>query len=207
MLAVILCGGSGTRLWPVSREAVPKPFMKIGGGRSLLQRTALRARALGAEDCVVVTNAEYTFKTAEEFAALGKEGPAACPVAAGTDGPQYGAGHRRRLRSPGQARSGRRAADHPARRPPHPGREALRRRGGKRGSTWPSEGKIVLFGIQPTLPETGFGYIECAAVPKGDEAQLVRRFVEKPTPEKAAEYLWPATTCGTAGCSASPRRR
>ena len=42
MLAVILCGGSGTRLWPVSREAMPKPFMKIGAGPSLLQRTALR---------------------------------------------------------------------------------------------------------------------------------------------------------------------
>ena len=76
MLAVILCGGSGTRLWPVSREAMPKPFMKLGAGPSLLQRTALRARSLGAEDCLVVTNADYTFKTAEEFAELGKNGPA-----------------------------------------------------------------------------------------------------------------------------------
>ena len=52
-----------------------------------------------------------------------------------------------------------------------------------------SEGRIVLFGIQPTLPETGFGYIECAAVPVGDAAQPVRRFVEKPSPEKATEYV------------------
>jgi len=52
-----------------------------------------------------------------------------------------------------------------------------------------AQGQIVLFGIQPTLPETGFGYIECTAIPKDDHAQPVRRFVEKPTPEKAAEYL------------------
>ena len=54
---------------------MPKPFMKIGGGASLLQRTALRARTLGADECLVVTNAEYTFKTVEEFASLGKDGP------------------------------------------------------------------------------------------------------------------------------------
>ncbi len=59
-----------------------------------------------------------------------------------------------------------------------------------------SQGRIVLFGIHPTLPETGFGYIECAAVPMGDEAQAVRRFVEKPSVELATEfvaagsYLW-----------------
>ena len=45
MLAVILSGGAGARLWPVSRQAMPKPFMKIGGEHSLLQRTALRAAA------------------------------------------------------------------------------------------------------------------------------------------------------------------
>src|SRR5512145_979598 len=86
MLAVILCGGSGTRLWPVSREAMPKPFMKIGGGTSLLQRTALRARAVGADECVVVTNAQYTFKTAEEFAVLGAAGRSRVGVLVGAIG-------------------------------------------------------------------------------------------------------------------------
>ena len=70
MLSVILSGGVGKPVWPVSREATPKPFMKIGGGWSLLQRTALRAAKVGAPACLVVTNAEYAFKTAEEFAAL-----------------------------------------------------------------------------------------------------------------------------------------
>jgi mannose-1-phosphate guanylyltransferase/mannose-6-phosphate isomerase len=51
------------------------------------------------------------------------------------------------------------------------------------------DGGIVLFGIRPTMPETGFGYIECGAIPAGDEPQTVARFVEKPNVEAAAEYL------------------
>ncbi|MEF9943896.1 MAG: sugar phosphate nucleotidyltransferase, partial [Burkholderiaceae bacterium] len=75
MLAVILSGGSGTRLWPVSREAQPKPFMRIGAGPSLLQRTALRAKRAGAPRCLIVTNGDYTFRTLEEIEGLGANGP------------------------------------------------------------------------------------------------------------------------------------
>jgi len=64
MLAVVLSGGSGTRLWPVSREATPKPFMRIGNGPSLLQRTLGRAAAAGVTDALVVTNREYGFSHA-----------------------------------------------------------------------------------------------------------------------------------------------
>jgi len=52
-----------------------------------------------------------------------------------------------------------------------------------------TEGRIVLFGIRPTIPETGFGYIEAEGAPLGDHAQNVLRFVEKPNLEKATEYL------------------
>lgn len=188
MLAIILCGGSGTRLWPVSREAMPKPFMKIGNGPSLLQRTALRARKVGADECLVVTNAEYVFKTVEEFAELKAAAPAGLqlllePVGRNT-APAIAAAC---AVLDAQGKGGEALivlpADHLildesrfAEVVAHAARLA-------------SEGQIVLFGIQPTLPETGFGYIECAAVPSGDEAQRVRRFVEKPSPEKATEYL------------------
>ena len=188
MLAIILCGGSGTRLWPVSREAMPKPFMRIGEGPSLLQRTALRAKRLGAESSVVVTNAEYTFKTIEEFTALGESAPAELqlllePVGRNT-APAIAAACCL-LQAQGKADEPLIVlpADHLIQ------NEARFAEVAANAARLASEGRIVLFGIQPTLPETGFGYIECAAVPIGDAPQTVRRFVEKPSPEKATEYL------------------
>ena len=71
MIPVILSGGSGTRLWPVSRETVPKPFMRLGGSHSLLQRTLSRALPLAqGGHAAIVTNQEYFFKTREEVAAM-----------------------------------------------------------------------------------------------------------------------------------------
>ena len=188
MLAIILCGGSGTRLWPVSREAMPKPFMRIGDGPSLLQRTALRSRRLGADSCLVVTNGEYTFKTIEEFTELGEKAPADLqlllePVGRNTAPAiaaaccvleKQGRTHEPLIILP---------ADHLIQ------DEARFAEVAGHAARLAGEGRIVLFGIHPTLPETGFGYIECAAVPVGDAAQPVRRFVEKPSPEKATEYV------------------
>jgi|ERR1700674_447513 len=69
---VILCGGAGTRLWPVSREAVPKPCLCVADGQSLLQKAFLRAASLaGVTEAVVVANREYYFQTRDEFKALG----------------------------------------------------------------------------------------------------------------------------------------
>src|SRR5262245_38566690 len=184
MLAIILCGGSGTRLWPVSREAMPKPFMRIGSGPSLIQRTALRARSVGADTCIVVTNAEYTFKTIEEITALGTEAPSQLqlllePVGRNT-APAIAAACVL-LQSQGRADEPLISlpADHLIQ------DEARFASVAAHAATLAASGQIALFGIQPTLPETGFGYIECTAVPVGDAAQTVRRFVEKPSPEKA----------------------
>jgi mannose-1-phosphate guanylyltransferase len=188
MLAIVLCGGSGTRLWPVSRESMPKPFMRVGGGPSLLQRTVRRAVKVGANACIVVTNAEYTFKTIEEITALGESDAVELrlllePVGRNT-APAIAAACCL-LEAQGRA-------DEPL--IVLPADHLIRDEGRfakvvARAADLASAGRIVLFGIQPTLPETGFGYIECAAVPVGDEAQSVRRFVEKPSPEKATEYL------------------
>ena len=72
LIPVILSGGAGSRLWPVSREALPKPFMRLGGTRSLLQRTFERALPLAdAGRAVVVTNQDYFFRTREELRAVG----------------------------------------------------------------------------------------------------------------------------------------
>src|SRR5271169_1419920 len=68
LVPVILCGGAGTRLWPVSREALPKPFMKLGDGRSLLRRTLDRAAGLSADCARIVTNRDYYFLSRDELA-------------------------------------------------------------------------------------------------------------------------------------------
>jgi mannose-1-phosphate guanylyltransferase/mannose-6-phosphate isomerase len=188
MLSIILCGGSGTRLWPVSREAMPKPFMRIGDGPSLLQRTALRARKVGASECLVVTNGEYVFKTVEEFAGLGEAAPAGLqlllePVGRNT-APAIAAAC---AVLEAQDKAGEplivMPADHLIQDEDRFAQVAAH------AARLASDGHIVLFGIRPTLPETGFGYIECAVAPAGDQPQRVRRFVEKPSPEKATEYL------------------
>jgi len=187
MLAVILSGGSGTRLWPVSREAMPKPFMRLGNGASLLQRTLTRAVGAGCNECLIVTNREYGFRTGEEVEAMRKDAPrsthlmlepvgrntAAAIAAAAVWALDAGHGEEPLLVLP---------ADHLIQ--DEARFAALVRQAG----TLASAGRIVLFGIRPTMPETGFGYLECGDAGT-DGSAAVRRFVEKPDAAKAAEYL------------------
>ncbi|MCD6681343.1 MAG: mannose-1-phosphate guanylyltransferase/mannose-6-phosphate isomerase [Burkholderiaceae bacterium] len=155
LIPVVLSGGAGTRLWPVSREAFPKPFMKLGGASSLLQRTLDRALPLAdGGRAAIVTNREYFFKTREEV-----DG---CPGARGVRVTQ--------LLEP----VGRNTA--PA--------VALARQAAELAAA----GSIVLFGIRPSVPETGFGYIEMGDA-LGGEARAVRRFVEKPDAALAVQFL------------------
>ncbi len=187
MLAVILSGGSGTRLWPVSRESLPKPFMRLDSGASLLQRTVARAMACGCRECVIVTNREYGFRTSEELEAM-RSGAAAsaqllleptgrntAPAIAVAALWAIAAGHRDQplLVLP---------ADHLIQ---DQGRFAAL---AAQAADLARAGKIVLFGIRPTMPETGFGYLECEA-PGADGASVVKRFVEKPDTATATEYL------------------
>ena len=72
LVPVILSGGAGARLWPVSREAFPKPFIRLADGSSLLRRTLARAaRVGGVSNVVTVTNREYYFLTRDEYASRG----------------------------------------------------------------------------------------------------------------------------------------
>jgi mannose-1-phosphate guanylyltransferase/mannose-6-phosphate isomerase len=187
MLAVILSGGSGTRLWPVSREAMPKPFMRIGAGPSLLQRTVARAVGAGCGDCLIVTNREYGFRTSEELDAMRGNAPrsvhlllepvgrntAPAIAAAALWAAAAGHGDEPLLVLP---------ADHLIQDEPRFAMLAQQAR------ELALAGRIVLFGIRPTMPETGFGYLECGATGT-DGAAAVLRFVEKPDAEKAAEYV------------------
>jgi mannose-1-phosphate guanylyltransferase len=76
LVPVILSGGAGTRLWPVSREGHPKPFMRLADGQSLLQKTFLRgARQEGAGEVLTITNRDYYFRSKDEYAALRQREP------------------------------------------------------------------------------------------------------------------------------------
>src|SRR3982751_5117993 len=75
LIPVVLSGGAGTRLWPVSREALPKPFIKLPGGESLLLKTARRALACAqGGEVLTITNREYYFLTRDEYEPLEKNG-------------------------------------------------------------------------------------------------------------------------------------
>ena len=76
IVPVILSGGAGTRLWPLSREAAPKPFMPLPDGETLLGKTATRATAIpGSRGLVTVTNRDYYFRTKDVYAGLGTSEP------------------------------------------------------------------------------------------------------------------------------------
>jgi len=187
IIPVILCGGAGTRLWPVSRESMPKPFMRVGD-KSLLHRTWDRAWSVpGVSHAAIVTNIAYSYKTAEELmnerearnASLllepfGRNTAPAVALAALWARANFG-GDAVMLVMP---------ADHLME-----NAAEFRRAVAQAADVAATHDSLVLFGITPTGPETGFGYIEWGPAIGESRAHKVNRFVEKPSAEKAAEYI------------------
>ena len=183
---VILCGGSGTRLWPLSRQARPKQFLPLVTSRSLLQDTVARVAAMA--ECaapVLVSHDEHRFVVAEQMQDIAVK-PAAHilePMARNTaPAIAVAALHLRKL-DPGALMlvlpSDHAITDAAA------FHDAVRK-----AAACAASGLLVTFGIRPARPDTGFGYIERgAAVEGGSGAFRIQRFVEKPDAETARGYL------------------
>lgn len=188
IIPVILSGGAGSRLWPVSREAAPKPFMKLGGELSLLQRTLRRAAPLASQGRIgIVTNKEYLFRTRDEVADLPLKPRVEVTQLLEPQGrntaPAIAMAALWALDIDPQATLLVLPADHLI-----PDEEAFQR-AARTAADSAADGSFVLFGIQPTAPETGFGYIEAGAADGRGDARPVKRFVEKPPAEQALQYL------------------
>jgi mannose-1-phosphate guanylyltransferase len=181
LVPVILSGGAGTRLWPVSRELHPKPFIRLADGLSLLQKSFLRAKGLpGAVEVQTVTNRDLFFKTADEYRETGPiplplgfilepEGRNTAPAiaaAALTIHKNYGPKAVMLFLTADHL-----IADVPA------FTQAV-----QTAVKLAETGKLVTFGINPEAPETGYGYIEA-------DGNIVRRFVEKPDLQTAESYI------------------
>ncbi len=180
IVCVILCGGSGTRLWPLSRKALPKQFVPLVQGKSLLRLTLERAALLGDQPMVVASE-DHRFLVLECTAEAGLQATILLePVARNTAAAMASAA----LNLPADALLLFLPADHHI-----PDAEAFVR-AIRSGVAAASAGSIVTFGVSPTFPSTAYGYIEQgAALPGQGGAHAVRRFVEKPDAQRAQELL------------------
>lgn len=190
---VIMCGGSGKRLWPVSRRDCPKQFQRLSSDRSLLQETVLRARdALGLGAPLVLCNADHRFMVAEHLAEIGID-PAAiiCEPAVRNTAPALAVAAQflREIDPEGVMLA--MPADH------YIGDGEAFAASLAKGRLAAERDHLVTFGIEPDRPETGYGYIEEGESLEGiDGSKMVRRFLEKPTRDVAetlvaeGSYLW-----------------
>ena len=184
ILPVVLAGGSGTRLWPLSRELHPKQFLALTGSRSMMQETLLRLATLeGALDPCIVCNEEHRFLAAEQCREIGcswstmllestprNTAPAAtlaaCHALGNGDDPAL-------LVVPSDG-----YVEHAGR-----FREAV-----AAGLGPATAGRLVTFGIPPSAPETGYGYIRGGET-LGGPVRRVAEFVEKPDRATAGRYV------------------
>jgi mannose-1-phosphate guanylyltransferase/mannose-6-phosphate isomerase len=187
---VILSGGAGTRLWPLSRELYPKQLLALTGERTMLQQTALRLSGLGSAPPVVVCNEAHRFLVAEQLRQLHIEPKAVVlePVGRNT-APDIALAALAAVNLSGGA-----AADDPellVLPADHVIKDvAAFQRAVRLALPAVQQGKLVTFGIVPDAPETGYGYIQRGAATAADSGVYkIARFVEKPSLERAQQFL------------------
>ncbi len=194
--AIIPAGGSGTRLWPLSRRAYPKFLRPLPGPRTMIQETVDRLVPLTQTDNFqIVTGADHAAAIAEQLPELSAGALVVEPAPRGT-GPAIGLGVALAARNDPNAIVGSFAADHYVRFPERFQDDV------RAAISVANEGYLVTIGIEPEYPETGYGYIHVGdelGEYQGRSARRVQRFVEKPDLATArsyvesGEYLWNAS--------------
>ena len=183
---VVLSGGSGTRLWPLSRENYPKQLLTLVGKDSLLQATVRRVEGLAGAQLaapMIVCNEEYRFVIAEQMRLMGLDGPIVLEPIGRNTAPALTLAALAAMREGADPILLVMPADHVI--TDTPAFQAAVRAGAVRAQ----DGAVVTFGIAPDAPETGYGYIQTGPSLGQDHACTIARFVEKPDLATAQRYL------------------
>lgn len=186
--AVILAGGVGTRLWPMSRSELPKQFLNLSGSSSMLQETVERLQGLDIAESIVICNEDHRFLVAEQLRQIGKLNQNIILEPAGRNtAPAIALAAMTALRSADKDELLLvLAADHVITNV-HAFTAAI-----KTATVLANQGKLVTFGVIPDKPETGYGYIRrggSSLVGPVNSAFEVAQFVEKPDFDTAQKYV------------------
>lgn len=184
-IPVILAGGSGTRLWPLSRKGYPKQFIDLlDDGQSLFQATVTRVMALpGAQAPLVICNQANRFMVAEQLQQISASGRVLLEPVGRNTAPAIALAALLAKAEDCDAPLLVLASDHSIS-PLDAFTESA-----VAAVSAAEAGAIVTFGVEPTRPETGYGYIQAQSAPSGDVGLPVEKFVEKPDQETAERYL------------------
>src|SRR5262249_35768707 len=184
IVPVIMCGGVGTRLWPVSRERMPKQFVPLVGEGSTFQQVIARVSdpELFARP-IIITNTDFRFVVAEQLRERGVEADIVLEPMRRDSGPAVAISALLAAERDRNALVLVLAADHLVRKP-----DELRAVC-RRAAAEAAEGRMVTFGIEATYPATSYGYIRPGEKLNGASARTVEAFVEKPDAATAANYV------------------
>ena len=186
IIPVILCGGSGTRLWPLSRDSYPKQFLHLLEHQSLFQATVKRLQGITAENPIAVTNDKHRFLVAEQLREIDQEAEILLEPMGRNTAPAIAAAAIRALKDDSSPMLLVLPSDH------HIEQVDVFSKAVQIGAQAAKDGKLVTFGVVPTRAETGYGYIHAETKPlysKEQPVYAVNGFKEKPDSQTAEKYL------------------
>ena len=184
IIPVIMCGGAGTRLWPISRESMPKQFVPLVGDLSTFQQVIDRVRDTEIFDRpIIVTSSDFRFIVAEQLRETGVQADIVLEPVRRDSAMAVAVAAELARRRDAQASVLVLAADHVVR------NLTAFRTACKEAAEAAAEGFIVTFGINPTFPATSYGYVRPGTKVNGGAALAIEAFVEKPDAKTAGIYI------------------